>query len=53
MTVGDENTDNTQYSSQYCTGGISLIGGDVQIGDNIIIGVNSMVVESVDAKEAN
>ena len=51
--VGDENTDSTQYSSQYCTGGISLIGGEVQIGDNVIIGVNSMVVESVDGKGAN
>lgn len=43
--IGDENTDSSQYQSQYCTGGISLIGGGIVISDNEKIGVNSMIVE--------
>ena len=48
--IGDENTANDMYESQYCTGGISLIGGAVELCDNVKIGVNSMVTESVKCK---
>ena len=48
--VGDENTKSDMYESQYCTGGITLIGGAVEIDDNVKIGVNSMVTESVKCK---
>ena len=44
--IGDEAVDSSAYSSPYCTGGISLIGGGVTVSDNEKIGVNSMVVES-------
>ncbi len=48
--VGDETADSSMYESQYCTGGISLIGGGVELLDNVKIGVNSMVTESVKCK---
>lgn len=48
--IGDENTLSGMYESQYCTGGISLIGGAVELCDNVKIGVNSMVTESVKSK---
>ncbi len=44
--IGDESVDSSEYSSPYCTGGISLIGGGVTVSDNEKIGINSMVVES-------
>ncbi len=41
--IGDENTDSSKYASKYCTGGISLIGGGVEIAENEKIGINCMV----------
>ena len=48
--IGDEKVETAEYKSQYCTGGISLIGGAVEIGEGIKIGPNSMVTESVGVK---
>ena len=48
--IGDENTLSDMYESQYCTGGISLIGGAVELLDNVKIGTNSMVTETVKCK---
>ena len=42
--IGDESVAAGEYSSPYCTGGISLIGGGVTVSDNEKIGINSMVV---------
>lgn len=50
--VGDESADSSKFASQYCTGGISLVGGGVEIADGEKIGVNSMVVSS-DGKGEN
>ena len=49
--IGDESTDSSKYSSPYCTGGISLIGGGITVSDNEKIGVNSMIVESTQKGE--
>ncbi len=49
--IGDKNTDSSQYESKYCTGGISLVGGGIEIKENEKIGINSMVVEDT-VKEA-
>ncbi len=43
--IGDKNTDASIYESKYCTGGITLIGGEVKIPDNEKIGINAMVTE--------
>ena len=48
--VGDESSNSDMYESQYCTGGISLIGGAVELSDNVKIGINSMVTESEKCK---
>jgi len=50
--IGDENTDSSKYKSQYCTGGISLIGGGIEIPAGEKIGVDSMVTVN-DGKEEN
>ena len=44
--IGDENTDSAEYASPYCTGGISLIGGGIEIADNEKIGINAMVTSN-------
>ena len=51
--IGDEKADNSGFESQYCSGGISLIGGGIEISDGVKIGVNSMVTESVIGKGEN
>jgi len=40
-------SDNQQYLSHYCSGGVTLIGAGVTIGDNVDIGKNNMVTDSV------
>ncbi|MBQ3021712.1 MAG: glucose-1-phosphate adenylyltransferase [Clostridia bacterium] len=50
--IGDENTQSPQYESKYCTGGISLIGGGIEIPAGEKIGINSMVTAD-NGKEEN
>lgn len=45
--IGDKNTASDKYASQYCSGGISLIGGGLTIADNVKIGAMAMVTASV------
>ena len=40
-------TDDETYLSHYCSGGVTLIGADVEIGGNVNIGKNNMVTGSV------
>ena len=51
--IGDENIESGQFASQYCSGGISLIGGGIEIAENVKIGINSMVAENINEKEGN
>ena len=49
--IGDEKTDSSEFKSQYCTGGISLIGGGVSVADGEKIGINSMVIQTIEKGE--
>lgn len=40
-------TDDEAYLSPYCSGGVTLIGADVEIGSKVNIGKNNMVTASV------
>ena len=40
-------TDDETYISNYCSGGVTLIGADVEIGGKVNIGKNNMVTASV------
>ena len=40
-------TDDDAYLSNYCSGGVTLIGADVTIGNKVNIGKNNMVTSSV------
>ncbi|MCM1042736.1 MAG: glucose-1-phosphate adenylyltransferase [Corallococcus sp.] len=43
-------TDSDKYLSNYCTGGVTLIGPDVSVCDGAEIGRNNMVTENVGGK---
>ncbi len=48
VVIGDETIDSSKYASKYCTGGISLIGGGIEIAEGEKIGINSMIAESTE-----
>ncbi len=47
--IGDKSVDSEKYKSKYCSDDISLIGGNISIGDGVKIGVNAMVAKTVKA----
>ena len=49
--VGDTESSDDSLKSQYCTGGISLVGSGVTIGKNIKIGAESMVSCSIEGEK--
>lgn len=49
--IGETSQEPGEYESPYCTGGISLVGGAVEIAGGKVIGANSMVTASPDEKE--
>ena len=49
VVVGDKSVDSSEFESKYCSADISLIGGNISIGDNTKIGVNAMVTKSIEA----
>ena len=46
VVIGDDNAESFNYDSKFCSGGISLIGGGIEIEDGFTAGKNSMVLES-------
>ncbi len=49
--IGDESVCSNQYESKYCSGGITLIGGGIEIAKGTHIGAEAMVTESVKGDE--
>lgn len=49
--IGDENIGSGEYESKYCSGGITLIGGGIEIAKGIRIGAEAMVTNSVKGDE--
>ena len=49
--IGDENIGSGKYESKYCSGGITLIGGGIEIAKGIRIGAEAMVTNSVKGDE--
>lgn len=47
--IGDKSVDSEKYKSKYCSDDISLIGGNISIGDGVKIGVNAMVTKTIEA----
>lgn len=45
--IGDKTVDSSEFASKYCSADISLIGGNISIGDNTKIGVNTMVTKTI------
>ncbi len=46
--IGDDNTESYNYDSKFCSGGISLIGGGIEVADGVKVGKNSMIVENIE-----
>lgn len=46
--IGDDNTESYNYDSKFCSGGISLIGGGIEVSDGVKVGKNSMITENID-----
>ena len=44
--IGDDDTESYNYDSKFCSGGISLIGGGIEISGNVKVGKNSMIAEN-------
>ena len=45
--IGDDNSESYNYDSKFCSGGISLVGGSVNVGNGVKVGKNSMIVEDI------
>lgn len=46
VVIGDDNTESFNYDCKFCSGGISLIGGGIEIGNGLKVGKNSLILES-------
>lgn len=46
--IGEDNTESYNYDGKFCSGGISLIGGGIEVSDGVKVGKNSMITESID-----
>ena len=46
VVIGDDNTESFNFDSKFCSGGISLIGGGIEIEGGFKVGKNSLILES-------
>lgn len=45
--IGDDNEESYNYDSKFCSGGISLVSGGIEVADGVKVGKNSMIAENV------